>query len=169
MHRCLVVHHMLDWRRAPSSRTFDDASNHELRKEQAIGEAWHGGVHFLRCDAQRESKSRLRLDNVNVATARTLNNAMNCCIRRAQISHSAERFGTSCWIVLMIVLCTLRERLATVRMAVALRQPQLSWHCGSAVPPWSEKTKKCCKRQTPQNKSLDNLDDVNKHRQSQNG
>ena len=29
---------------------------HELRIEQAIGEAWHDGVHFLRCEAQRESK-----------------------------------------------------------------------------------------------------------------
>ena len=45
---------------------------------------------FLRCEAQRESKLRLRLGNVSVATARTPNIAMHSCIRRAQLRRSAE-------------------------------------------------------------------------------
>ena len=92
--RCLVApaaFHFHDRRPAPRPRTFDDASNHELRVEQAIGEAWSDGVHILRCDAQRENKLRLRPDNVNVAAARTLNNAMHSCTRQAPLGRSAER------------------------------------------------------------------------------
>ena len=92
MTRIGVTSYLLLTGQAPSPRTFDDASNQELRIEQAFGEAWQDGVHCLRCETERESKLRPRLDNVNVATARTLNNAMHSCIRRAQLSRSsAER------------------------------------------------------------------------------
>ena len=61
LHRCLVVLAALH---TPGPRTLDDASNHELRIERAIGDAWHDGVHSLRCEAQRESNLCLQLMSI---------------------------------------------------------------------------------------------------------
>ena len=67
-------------------------TKHARRETEAAPVTRHDGVHFLRCEAQQESRLRLRLDYVNVATARALNHAMHSCIRRAQPRRSVANF-----------------------------------------------------------------------------
>ena len=95
--------HIRGWKQPPCPRTLNDALNHELRIEQAIGEAWHDVFHFLRCERAHcafvsTTSMSLRHERSTMPCTTALPNA----VPQVEQARPAE-------VALMIVLCTWRE------------------------------------------------------------
>ena len=88
-----------------ASSSYPTPSNHELRVELAIGEAWYYGVHFSAMwGPARKMPRTAASDEANSVTRRNASFTLRCTCG------APNGTSTSRWIALMIVLCTWRER-----------------------------------------------------------
>ena len=95
LHRCLVVPdtlHLHDWRHAPSPRTVDNASNHELCINQAVGEA--GTKESTHCDVKPSEKANCAFVSTTSISPQHERSTMPCTAASDELNSVARRNAT---------------------------------------------------------------------------